>query len=140
MLLRRMLLPVAILLALGLVSADLAQAAPVRVPAPAPSVAFGGVHVGVGVGVAVPLGPSYRRGYRGYRGYRGRRMRSHGQWVVEQERVWVPGELIGYDRHGHEIVTEGFWTVERRRVWVPVERHVVRPAPRGRVAVGFHFH
>ena len=28
------------------------------------------------------------------------------------ERVWVPGELIGYDRHGHAVVTEGFWTVE----------------------------
>jgi len=132
MLLRRALLPLAVVLALGLVSADLAQAAPTPVPTPASSVAFGGIHVGVGV--AVPLGPGPRR-VRPHR-----RVHPHGRWIVEQERVWVPGELVGYDRFGHPVVTEGFWTVERRRVWVPVRRHVVRPARRGHVAVGLHFH
>ena len=129
---RRALLPLAVLLALGLLAVDTAQAAPVPVPAPAPSVAFGGVHVGVGV--AVPLGPRRVRGRR--------HVAPSGRWIVEQHRVWVPGEVIGYDRFGHPVVTEGYWAVERRRVWVPYRRHVVRPAhrPRGHVAVGLHFH
>ena len=89
----------------------------------------------VGVGVAVPLGPRRVRGRRHV-------VAPSGRWIVEQHRVWVPGEVIGYDRFGHPVVTEGYWAVERRRVWVPYRRHVVRPAhgPRGRVAVGLHFH
>lgn len=130
---RRALLPLAILLALGLVAVDTAEAAPLPAPAPGPSVAFGGVHVGVGV--AIPLGPRRAR--------RHHHVAPRGRWVVEQHRVWVPGEVVGYDRFGHPIVTEGFWTVERQRVWVPYRRHVVHPAPRrprGHVAVGLHFH
>ena len=134
MLLRRALLPLAVVLALGLVTAELAQAAPVPVRAPAKAVSFGGVHVGFGVGVSAPIRPVHRRGHPG------RRVHPHGRWVVHREEVWVPGELIGYDRHGHPIHTEGFWTIERRRVWVPVRRHVVRPARRGYVAVGMRFH
>jgi hypothetical protein len=138
MLLRRALLPVALVLTLGLVSADLAQAAPVSAPLPSPGVAFGGVHVGFGVGVVVPLGPRHRHARPV------RRVAPSGYWAVQRERVWVPGELIGYDRFGRPVVTEGFWTVESRRVWVRaepyVQRHVVRPAPRGRIAVGLSFH
>jgi len=127
---RRALLPLAVLLALGLVAVDTAEAAPVPVPAPGPSIAFGGVHVGVGV--VIPIGPRRARPVR--------RVAPSGHWVVEQQRVWVPGELIGYDRFGYPIVTEGYWSIESQRVWVPHRRPVVRPAPRGAVAVGLHFH
>lgn len=130
MILRRLLLPVALLAVLGL-AATSARAAPLTAFAPLPDVAYGGrVHVGVGVGF--PIGPVHRRA---------RPVRTApGHWVVRQERVWIPGEVIGYDVYGHPIVTEGYWTLRRTRVWVSQVRYVPRPRPRGHVAIGVHFH
>jgi len=130
MILRHLLLPVALVAVLGLV-ATTAQAAPVSTLAPLPDLAYGG-RVHVGVGVAFPIGPAPRRVRAVHR--------APGHWVVRQERVWVPGEVIGYDPYGYPIVTEGYWTVRSTRVWVSEVRYVPRPRPRGYVAVGLGFH
>ena len=143
MILRSVVLPLVLVAGLAFALAPDAEAGPITGIVQAPNIHAGPVHVAVGVGVRGPVVP-VRRHHAGHR----YRVRPAGRWVIQDEHVWVPGEMIGYDSHGHEIYTEGRWIVERRRVWVPAPRVIhhhhrrgyVRPRTRGYVRVGAHFH
>ena len=108
---RRVLLPLAVLVALSLAAASAAQASPISALAPSPAA---GMHPGVtvGFGVGIPLGRTHRPV---------RVRHTSGHWAYRNEHVWVPGELIGYDAYRRPIVTEGHWIVQRSRKAQPIK-------------------
>ena len=115
MTLNRMLLPLALVLGGLLVLATNAEAAPSSSLTPTPKAYFGGkVH---GHGTVVVTAPIHR--HRHHRAV----VRSCGHYEWRTERLWVDGELIGYDRFGRAIFTEGYWTTRRYRVWVEAPCH-----------------
>jgi hypothetical protein len=123
---RNVLIPVALVAALALVASD-ASAAPVG-STPTSAVFGGRVHLGGGIGIDIPIGRRPAHVHTVQSGY----------WTTVTEQVWTPGQLIGYDRHGHPIVTPGHYVLVQRQVWVPTVQQVIhQPRPVGTVHVGF---
>lgn len=120
MIFRSLFLPLA-LVAGSAVAAVEASAAPMSASR-GPALLGGRVHVGAGVGVDIPIhggstyGPSHV-------------VQPSGYWTTVSERIWQPGQLIGYDRFGQPIMSQGQWQVVQRQVWVP-QTHVVHYQPR----------
>lgn len=127
--LRNLIVPVVLVAGMAFVASD-AMAAPVG--STPTSAMFGGrVTVGGGIGINVPIG--------------GRRVAyptqtvQSGYWTTVTEQVYVPGQLIGYDRYGNPIMTAGHYQTVQRQVWVPAPTRVVYPyrsGPVGTVHVG----
>lgn len=129
----RLVLPLALVVALGFVLAAPAEAAPVTGLVPHGPIAGGRVAVNVGFGVAAPVhrhvAPRVRHAHR-----------PRGHWEIVEQQIWVPGRVIGYDAYGVPIHTQGHYVVEARRIWVPHRRRAavrrVRAVPYANVTVG----
>ena len=130
MLIRRVILPLGLVVGLAFLLAADAEAGPVPGVVRGPDIYAGNVHVGFGVAVGAPVAP-VRRHHVGHR----HRVRPAGRWVIQEREVWHPGEFIGYDSHGRAVYRQGHWDVVRERVWVPYARRVVRPVVRPRTYV-----
>lgn len=119
----RITLPLLAIVAAG----TLALAEPAHASSPyAPGLAAGnglvmGGRVVVGGGVHIPVGRSSRAYDGGVVEY------GHWETRYREVRVYQPGPLLGYDRHGRAIYGEGHYVVhhEPYQVWV-VERRVHR--------------
>lgn len=144
--LRTVLIPIALLAALAVVTADAAEAAPLSTKAMSKAYFGPRVFVSGGIGVRIPLG---RRAYVPRRHYVAPRRhyvaaQPAGYWRTIAEQVWVPGRVIGYDRHGHPVMSAGYHTTVHRQVWVaaPVaiaHRPVIRPRVHVGVGIGTRF-
>lgn len=123
------------------VVAPAAMAAPTTALAPVPaSVHAGRVHVGFGIGVTAPVHAPRRTVVVA--------PPPRGHYEIRIERVWVPGEFVGYDAYGYPVHTRGYWTERRVRVWVPHRGrirharrviHPVAPAPVTHVGFGVRY-
>lgn len=111
-------LTLAALAGLALAAAPAAHAGPVSGLAPHVGAAAGGAHFGWGVGVGFPVGP-VAVGHRHHRHPPAPVVVPSGHWELREERIWVPGTLVGYDVYGYPVHSAGYWTVETTRVWVP---------------------
>lgn len=133
--LKKIIVPVIAAAAFALVAPATADASPLN-PVAGKSANVFGPRIRIGGRITVPIG--------GRRHVRHVRSGGYYQTVYETriERVWHPGELIGYDSHGHAIYSRGhFDNVQHRvpvRVWVPYTtvRRVHHRRPVGHISIG----